>query len=87
MLNRGNNGAQPHANGRSSAIERMRAETLDVLVVGGGIVGSGVARDAAMRGLRTALIDRHGRLVKVLPGTDWTPDQLLKEILAADAGR
>ena len=31
----------------------------DVLVLGGGIVGSGVARDAAMRGLRVALIDRH----------------------------
>jgi len=30
-----------------------------VLVVGGGIVGAGVARDAAMRGLKVALIDRH----------------------------
>src|SRR5690606_27415017 len=28
-------------------------------VVGGGIVGSGVARDAAMRGLRVGLLDRH----------------------------
>src|SRR5687768_11079590 len=57
MLNRGNNGSSTDA--RTSAIERMRGDTLDVLVVGGGIVGSGVARDAAMRGLRTALIDRH----------------------------
>ncbi len=31
---------------------------LDVLIIGGGIVGSGVARDAAMRGLRTGLVDR-----------------------------
>lgn len=31
----------------------------DVLVIGGGIVGAGVARDAAMRGLRVALVDRH----------------------------
>ncbi|QEG35273.1 glycerol-3-phosphate dehydrogenase/oxidase [Bythopirellula goksoeyrii] len=30
----------------------------DVLVIGGGIVGSGIARDAAMRGLTTALIDK-----------------------------
>ncbi|TWU26073.1 glycerol-3-phosphate dehydrogenase/oxidase [Bythopirellula polymerisocia] len=30
----------------------------DLLVVGGGIVGSGVARDAAMRGLATAVIDK-----------------------------
>src|SRR3954470_2514054 len=31
---------------------------LDLLVVGGGIVGAGVARDAAMRGLRVALVER-----------------------------
>jgi len=30
---------------------------LDLLVIGGGITGAGVARDAAMRGLRTALVD------------------------------
>ena len=33
--------------------------TFDVLVIGGGIVGAGVARDAAMRGFRTALIEQH----------------------------
>lgn len=33
--------------------------TLDVLVIGGGITGSGIARDASMRGLRTGLVDRH----------------------------
>jgi glycerol-3-phosphate dehydrogenase len=37
----------------------LTAARLDVLVVGGGIVGSGVARDAAMRGLKTGLIERH----------------------------
>src|SRR6476646_9150730 len=31
----------------------------DLLIIGGGIVGSGVARDAAMRGLRTLLLDRN----------------------------
>jgi glycerol-3-phosphate dehydrogenase len=34
-------------------------EPFDLLVIGGGIVGSGVARDAAMRGLRVALVDQH----------------------------
>lgn len=34
------------------------AGPFDVAVIGGGIVGAGVARDAALRGLRVALIDR-----------------------------
>jgi glycerol-3-phosphate dehydrogenase len=33
--------------------------TIDVLVVGGGIVGSGVARDCAMRGLSCATVDQN----------------------------
>lgn len=33
-------------------------ETFDVLIIGGGITGCGVARDAAMRGLKVALIER-----------------------------
>ncbi|MBI1967809.1 MAG: FAD-dependent oxidoreductase, partial [Gemmatimonadetes bacterium] len=36
----------------------MAAEPVDLLVIGGGITGAGVARDAALRGLRTALIDK-----------------------------
>src|SRR6202167_69284 len=32
---------------------------LDVLIIGGGIVGSGIARDAAMRGLRVGLAEQH----------------------------
>lgn len=44
---------------RAERIEALTAERLDVLVVGGGIVGAGVARDAAMRGLRTGLVEQH----------------------------
>ncbi len=33
-------------------------QSFDVLIIGGGITGCGVARDAAMRGLRVALIER-----------------------------
>ncbi len=33
-------------------------EALDVLIIGGGIVGSGVARDAAMRGLAVGLVEQ-----------------------------
>ena len=44
---------------RSALLSRLTETRLDVLVIGGGIVGSGIARDAAMRGLRTGLADRH----------------------------
>ncbi len=44
---------------RARAIDRLAADEFDVLVVGGGIVGAGVARDAALRGLRTALVEQH----------------------------
>jgi glycerol-3-phosphate dehydrogenase len=43
---------------RASALERLATERFDVLVVGGGITGAGVALDAASRGLRTALVER-----------------------------
>ena len=44
---------------RGAAIRAMEQAPLDVLVIGGGIVGSGVARDAAMRGLRVGLVEQH----------------------------
>src|SRR5687768_15146671 len=43
---------------RAAALERLADGPFDVLVVGGGITGAGVALDAASRGLRTALIER-----------------------------
>ena len=39
-------------------LRRLEDEQFDVLVVGGGITGVGVALDAASRGLRTALVER-----------------------------
>ena len=36
----------------------MAEEPVDLLVIGGGVTGAGIARDAAMRGIRTALIDK-----------------------------
>jgi glycerol-3-phosphate dehydrogenase len=44
---------------RADLLRALGGETFDVLVVGGGITGAGVARDAALRGLRTALVERH----------------------------
>ncbi|MGO9027167.1 MAG: FAD-dependent oxidoreductase [Acidimicrobiales bacterium] len=43
---------------RDEALARLAEETFDVLVVGGGITGAGVALDAASRGLRTALVEK-----------------------------
>ena len=43
---------------RADAFRALAETPYDVLVVGGGITGAGVARDAAMRGLRTALVER-----------------------------
>ncbi|HUS61838.1 MAG TPA: FAD-dependent oxidoreductase, partial [Acidimicrobiales bacterium] len=43
---------------RATALRRLADERFDVLVVGGGITGAGVALDAASRGLRVALVER-----------------------------
>ncbi|MFJ4850565.1 MULTISPECIES: glycerol-3-phosphate dehydrogenase/oxidase [unclassified Streptomyces] len=42
---------------RASALARMAEQELDVLVVGGGVVGSGTALDAVTRGLSTGLVE------------------------------
>jgi glycerol-3-phosphate dehydrogenase len=44
---------------RATALRRLGRERFDVLVIGGGITGAGVALDAAARGMRTALVERH----------------------------
>ncbi|HUF32709.1 MAG TPA: glycerol-3-phosphate dehydrogenase/oxidase [Acidimicrobiales bacterium] len=44
---------------RPTALRRLADEHFDVLVVGGGVTGAGTALDAASRGLRTALVERH----------------------------
>jgi glycerol-3-phosphate dehydrogenase len=42
---------------RARNLERLANETFDVLVIGGGITGAGVAREAALRGLTVALVE------------------------------
>lgn len=43
---------------RDASIARLRNGSVDVLVVGGGITGAGVALDAASRGLSVALLEK-----------------------------
>ena len=43
---------------RSAILGELSRKTFDVLVVGGGITGAGIARDATMRGLSVALVDK-----------------------------
>ena len=50
---------KPGSNSRAGSIESLTSKTLDLLIIGGGIVGSGIARDAAMRGLRVGLVEQH----------------------------
>lgn len=42
---------------RTQALEAMAAEELDVLVIGGGVTGTGAALDAVTRGLNTGLVE------------------------------
>jgi glycerol-3-phosphate dehydrogenase len=45
------------ARNRDAVLGRLAAERFDVLVIGGGITGTGAALDAASRGLRVALVE------------------------------
>lgn len=42
---------------RNENMEKLKTESFDILIIGGGITGAGVARDAAMRGLKVALVE------------------------------
>src|SRR4051812_22665271 len=52
------NGNEQAVASREAELAKFAADQVDVLVIGGGIVGAGVARDAALRGFRTALVEQ-----------------------------
>lgn len=43
---------------RARDLDAMASEDVELAVIGGGITGAGIARDAALRGIRTALVDK-----------------------------
>ena len=51
----------------------LGGRTVDVLVIGGGIVGAGIARDAALRGLSVALVEQND----LASGTSSRPTRLI----------
>jgi glycerol-3-phosphate dehydrogenase len=58
---------------RNAAFERLERGSFDVLVVGGGIVGTGIARDLAVRGLKVALVEQRD----LASGTSSRPTRLI----------
>lgn len=44
---------------RARMLDTLDAERFDCVVIGGGITGAGIAREAARRGLRVALLEAH----------------------------
>ncbi|MCK4285882.1 MAG: FAD-dependent oxidoreductase, partial [Candidatus Lokiarchaeota archaeon] len=44
-------------NNRGTIINKLQNTEYDVLIIGGGITGAGVAREAAMRGLKVGLVE------------------------------
>lgn len=71
---------------RTAALQRLAHERYDVIVVGGGVTGAGVALDAASRGLRTALVER----VDLAAGTSrWSSKLIhggLRYLASGDVG-
>ena len=60
---------------RADQIKRLETEEFDVVIVGGGCVGAGVAWEASTRGLKVALVERDdfaagtsGRSTKLIHG-------------------
>ncbi|HEY5062852.1 MAG TPA: FAD-dependent oxidoreductase, partial [Gemmatimonadaceae bacterium] len=47
-----------HDSGRSERLAALGSRAFDLLVIGGGITGCGIARDAALRGLSVALVEK-----------------------------
>jgi glycerol-3-phosphate dehydrogenase len=44
---------------RDTILKNLQAQTYDLVVIGGGITGAGIALDAASRGLKTALLEKN----------------------------
>jgi glycerol-3-phosphate dehydrogenase len=71
----GRTGPDPRAPARERAdsIGALRERPVELLVIGGGVIGAGIARDAALRGLQVALVERDD----LSSGTTSRPTRLI----------
>jgi glycerol-3-phosphate dehydrogenase len=51
-------GISPAVSERATTFKRLGSEPFDLLIIGGGITGAGIARDAVLRGLKVALVEK-----------------------------
>jgi glycerol-3-phosphate dehydrogenase len=58
---------------RAASLEALERTPYDVLIIGGGIVGTGIARDLALRGMKVALVERDD----LASGTSSRPTRLI----------
>ena len=58
---------------RTERVAALERTLFDLLVIGGGITGAGIARDAAARGLKVALVEREDWA----SGTSWRSTKLI----------
>ncbi len=63
----------PAAARRRQTLTRLRQERFDALIVGGGAVGVGIARDLALRGFRVVLVEQQD----LASGTSSRPTRLI----------
>ena len=48
-----------NANERGELIEKLNRTQYDLVIIGGGVTGAGIALDAAARGIKTALVEKN----------------------------
>ena len=63
----------PEGRGKVTDALRKGELTADVVVIGGGITGAGIAREAARRGLKTVLVERQDFAWGGAVGGIWLP--------------
>jgi protein SCO1/2 len=80
--------AHARAVGADGAVWRFATadrRTLDLFGARFGMVVMREADGSITHNMRTAIVDRQGRLVKVLDGSDWTVDQMMADLEKAAA--